>query len=227
MSLGGRGKYRRGEAETEFVEFYFFQGKLGEELLGFTEEIAQEGGGRSSIRKLHRLRGVWHLERGEWALAAANLQGAVRMAREVGKADADSEAGLALAKFHLGQLPDSRYQAEQLSRSRVTRVSHRTLAELWLVIGDSEQAKKHALAAYEWAWADGEPYVHRYELNKACSVMEQLGVEIPRLPPYDPTKDEKLPWEDKVEAAIAKLRLEKEAKKVSKTKGRMKPRLGR
>ena len=31
--------------------------------------------------------------------------------------------------------------------------------------------------------------------------------------PYDPAKDEKLPWEDEVRAAIEKLREEKEAKK--------------
>ena len=43
--------------------------------------------------------------------------------------------------------------------------------------------------------------------------MKQLGAEIPNLPPYDPAKDPKLPWEDEVEAAIAKLRAEKEAKR--------------
>ena len=35
-------------------------------------------------------------------------------------------------------------------------------------------------------------------------------------PPYDPAKDEKLPWEDEVAAAIEKLRTEKEAKKRKK-----------
>lgn len=79
-------------------------------------------------------------------------------------------------------------------------------------IGDHEQAKKHALAAYQWAWADGEPYVYRYELNKARALLEKLGAELPKLPVYDPAKDEKLPWEDEVAAAIEKLRAEKEAK---------------
>ncbi len=75
-----------------------------------------------------------------------------------------------------------------------------------------EQAKQHARKAYEWAWADGEPYVYRYELNKARALLEQLGAEIPNLPPYDPAKDEKFPWEDDVAAAIEKLRAKKEAK---------------
>jgi hypothetical protein len=83
---------------------------------------------------------------------------------------------------------------------------------LWLAIGDREQATQHALAAYKWAWADGEPYVHRYGLDKARALLEKLGAEIPDLPPYDPAKDEKLPWEDEVAAALEKLRAEKEAK---------------
>ena len=90
------------------------------------------------------------------------------------------------------------------------------LAELWLAIGDREQAKKHALAAYKRAWADGEPYVRRYDLNKATALLTQLGTEIPKLPPYDPAKNEKLPWEDKVAAAIEKLRAAKEAEKNNK-----------
>ena len=52
------------------------------------------------------------------------------------------------------------------------------------------------------------------DLNKARALLEQLGAEIPNLPPYDPAKDEKLPWEDEVAAAIEKLRAEKSEEKV-------------
>ena len=142
--------------------------------------------------------------------AADSLREAVSMARAVGQVDARAEAQLALARFQLGRIPDPRDEAQQLANVR--RPSHRSLGELWLVIGDREQAKKHALEAYKWAWADGEPYVRRYELNKARSQLEKLGAEIPNLPPYDPAKDEKLPWEDEVVAAIEKLRAEQEAK---------------
>jgi len=84
--------------------------------------------------------------------------------------------------------------------------SHRLLAQLWLAIGDFEQAKHHALSAYKWAWADGEPYVNRYDLTKTTELLQQMGVPIPELPPYDPAKDEKFPWEDAVVAAIKQLR---------------------
>jgi hypothetical protein len=129
------------------------------------------------------------------------------MAREVGQSDTKVEALLAVARFHLHQLSDPGQEAEQLARAK--KPFHRGLAELWLTIGDAEQAGKYALAAYEWAWADGEPYVRRYELNKTQALLEKLGVPVPDLLPYDSAKDEKLPWEDEVIAAIEKLRAEK------------------
>ncbi len=150
---------------------------------------------------------------GRSALAAESLHEAVRMAREVGQIDAESETQLALASIHLDQLSDPRREAERLAEAR--KPAHRPLAELWVAIGDREQAEKHALAAYKWAWADGEPFVHRYELNKSQAVLEKLGVEIPKLSPYDPARDEKLPWEDEVAAAIDKLRAEKKAKQAA------------
>jgi hypothetical protein len=90
--------------------------------------------------------------------------------------------------------------------------AHRYLAVLWRAIGEFAQAEKHALAAYKWAWADGEPYVNRYELTKTTELLREMKVPIPDLPPYDPAKDEPLPWETAVRAAIDKLRAEKEAK---------------
>ncbi len=211
-----RSMYRPGEAERCYAKFLFQQGKLKTAHLDNTEQIANAGRTRIIIRQLHALRGEWQLEQKHYELAAASLNEAVRMAREVGQTDADAETQLALAKFHLGQLPEACQQAERLAK--VKKPFHRFLAELWLAIGDHEQAKEHALAAYKWAWADGEPYVRRYELNKTIELLERLGVEKPDLPPYDPDKDEKLPWEDDVVAAIEKLKAEKEAEKVKKAR---------
>ena len=202
-----RAIYRPGDAEQEHAQFRFWQGDLGEEHLARAEQLALAGKNRITVRALHGLRGQWRLERGEWALAAESLREAVGMARAIGQTHATAETQLALARFRLDELDDPRREAEQLASAR--RPSHRALADLWLAIGDREQATKHALAAYQWAWADGEPYVHRYELNKARALLENLGAEIPHLPPYDPAKDERLPWEDDVAAAIEKLRAEK------------------
>jgi hypothetical protein len=47
-------------------------------------------------------------------------------------------------------------------------------------------------------------------------LLERLGLPIPELPPYDSAKDEKLPWEDALTAAIEKLRAEVKAKSSAK-----------
>jgi hypothetical protein len=206
-----RAIYRPGDAEGSYALFRFWKGDLKEEQLAHAEQLAKAGKNRIAIRLLHALRGQWRLDQGQWALAADSLHEAVRMARAVGTTDAETETQLTLAKFHLQQLPDPRREAEQLAQAK--EPSHRALATLWLAIGDHEQARKHTLEAYKWAWADGEPYVHRYELNKATALLDKLGTEIPKLPPYDPAKDEKLPWEDDVAAAIEKLRAEKDGGK--------------
>lgn len=207
-----RAVYRPGQAEKLYAEFHFWQGSLEEEHLAEAERLAAQGKDRGIIRALHRLRGDWRLTQGEWALAAASYQEAVRLARDTRSViDADSETGLALAKHHLGQLANPREEAERLAQLR--NPAHRYLATLWLALGDTEQAKYHALAAYKWAWAEGEPYVNRYELTQTTELLRQMNVPIPNLPPYDPAKDQKLPWEDEVRAAIEKLRAKKEAEK--------------
>ncbi len=204
-----RAVYRPGWAEGYYAQFHFCQGNLQEAHLAEAQRLAAQGKDRGIIRALHRLRGDWRLTQGEWALAAASYQEAVRLARDTRSViDADSETGLALAKHRLGQLTNPREEAERLAQLRDP--AHRLLARLWLALGDTAQAKHHALAAYQWAWADGEPYVNRYELTQTTALLQQLNVPIPNLPPYDPTKDEKLPWEDEVRAAIEKLRAEKE-----------------
>lgn len=205
-----RNIYRPGEAERSYALFRYWKGDLKEEHLVKAEQFAKEGKNRLGIRFLHALRGQWYLDQDQWELAAGSFHEAVRLSREVGQTDSDVETKLALVKFHLNQLPDPCEEAEQLAQAR--KPSYRALADLWLAIGDLEQAKKYAILAYRWAWADGEPYVHRYELKKATAILKQLNLPIPDLLSYDWAKDEKLPWEDTVANAIEKLKAEKEAK---------------
>lgn len=204
-----RSHYRPGGAEYWFARGRFLQGVLTEEHLIEAEQHARVGRNRFIIRGLHDLRGEWLLDRSEWALATDSLNEAVRMAREVGQTAPRAETMLAYAKLHLDQLRSPREEAERLAKTK--NPAHRVLADLWFAIGDADQAKRHARAAYNEAWADGEPFVYRYELKKARALLEQLGAEIPDLPPYDPAKDERLPWEDEVVSAIEKLRAKKKA----------------
>ena len=57
------------------------------------------------------------------------------------------------------------------------------LAELCHALDDPVRATRHALEAYCWGWADGEPYVHRYALDRTVALLPGLGAEIPVSPP--------------------------------------------
>jgi hypothetical protein len=196
--------YRPGDAERDYAWYRLWRGGLTGEDLDRAEQLTKTGRDRGLIRDLHQLRGRWHLQRRDWAAAATSFHEAVSMARAVGQTALDSEGLFVLAKLRLGELRDPRGDVEQLERDR--RASNSSMAELWLAIGDSERAKPYALDYHKWACADGEPYVHRYHLNKARGLLEEIGAEVPPVPVYDPSKDPKLPWEDEVEAAIEELR---------------------
>ena len=197
-------RYHPGEAEVIRLRFMALSGKDSTEReFAKAEDLARAGKHRQAIRDVHKLRGVWHLSRGEHALAAENFQDAIRMAHEAGFRDTTSETQLALARLHLDQLPAVREEAARLAAER--NPAHLELAELWLAIGEREQAALHAEAAYRYAWADGEPYVRRYELDRAKALLEQLGVEIPALPAYDPAEHPKFPWEYEIDAVITRL----------------------
>ena len=196
--------YVPGTVEYAYALFKYYRQELTEEHLVAAEQLAITGKARRLIRGLHELRGEWELTQGRWSLAANSFTEAIRMAHEVGQSEPVAATRLALAKFHLGQLPDARQEAEHLAAAR--NLSQIGLAELWFAIGDPVQAERYALPAYKEAWADGEPYVRRYDLNKARDILDNVGAEIPQLPRYDPAKDKKLPWEDELVAAMEELR---------------------
>jgi hypothetical protein len=197
--------YLPGLAEQCRLEFMLFpQGRLAEKGIATAELLARSGLNREAIRRLHRLRGEWRLGRGEYGIAAGNLDDAIQMAREAGFSDYVSETLLALARFHLKQLPAGREEAQRLSAVR--NPAHLPLAELWRALGETDQATKHAKAAYQHAWADGEPHVRRHDLERAKALLRQLGEDIPELPAYVSSKYPKEPWEDEIAAGIEELR---------------------
>jgi hypothetical protein len=212
--------YRQGYAEFLFARAQFWQGHLQEEHLSTAATLAEQDRNRSTIRNVHALRGDWRLEQGAWAQAAASFSQAVAMAREVRRVDEASETGLALAKVHLHQLTgdEAHSEAQRLAQLRHfadRSLANRYLARLWQALGELNQAKHHALAAYTLCWADGEPYVYRYGLTKAAELLHELGVPLPNLPPYDPAKDEPFPWEADLRAFIAARRAEQAAKQIA------------
>jgi tetratricopeptide (TPR) repeat protein len=200
------------KVDVDFAEYLhavsaFWRSQLEESGLGRAEEHAIASRNRRAMALLYGLRGEWKARQGDWQAAISALNEAVRMLREVGVRNMNAETLLALAKFRIGQLHEPQQQVEELSQA--SEAAHAVLAELWLAVGDDGRARHHALVAYQKAWADGVPHVYRHALDTARALLERLGVEVPVLPAYDPSKAETLPFEDVVVAYIEKLRAER------------------
>jgi tetratricopeptide (TPR) repeat protein len=199
-----RNVYRPGDAEEVRLRYLLFPlGRLTEGDIAAAEHLARTGQNRVAIRSLHQLRGEWQLSQGEYALAVESLQDAIRMAHEAGFPDPESEILLTLSRFRLKQFPAAREEARRLSAGR--NPAHLPLAELWHALGDTQQAAIHARAAYRRAWADGEPYVRRHDLDRAKTLLQQLGEPLPTLHAYDPAQHPISPLENEIAAAITEI----------------------
>ncbi len=75
------------------------------------------------------------------------------------------------------------------------------IAQTYLKLQDADEAQDYALQAYKYAWADGEPYICFWPLDKARKVLDALGVPHPDLPPFAPSTLDKIPYEDEIRQA--------------------------
>lgn len=208
----------RDVADHHFALSQYFQGRLSADHL--SEAEASNRFSAIGIRNLAALRGSWHLDRREYEAAKQDLARAVALAHKAGKVDRRSEVRLAIARYNLGELTDSRNTAEYFSQNAQGAWQY-DLAELWCAIGNLGEAAQQATAAYQWAWADGEPFVNRYQLNKTMILLNQLGAPIPQLSPYKPDASRKLDLEEQV---IQTINYRKSAKVISPPKRKMKSR---
>jgi hypothetical protein len=67
------------------------------------------------------------------------------------------------------------------------------LAQLERDLDHHDAAIKAATKAYRLAWCDGPPYAYAPGLARARQHLQEMGVEEPQLPPFDPTKFPPLP----------------------------------
>jgi len=136
-------------------------------------------------------------ERAEMALRRREPPRGREHGRAVGQTDARPEIPTRPSPVPaLVSLTDPRREAEHSASAR--RPSHRALADLWLAIGDREQAKKHTLGPTNGLGRWAEPYVQRYELNRARALLEKPRPGDPQ--PAAPTTRPRMrtPLEDEV-----------------------------
>jgi hypothetical protein len=178
-----------------------FRGALTEEELRQAEQLSELVGSALGRRNLCALRGWWLSDAEEWKLARDSLSEAVVLAHKVGKIDRRSEIRLALARYHLGEDVQVQEISDQLSNA-ADILTHLPLALLWLAAGNTSEAENYAVTAYKHAWADGAPYSHWYECARARAILEQIGENVPALPPFSAAQSHILAWEPHAARAI-------------------------
>jgi len=156
-------------------------------------------GQRWCERGLSQLVGDWLQSASAHVEAVEAFAHAIEMARAVGLSDTDSEARRGLSLARLGR----RREAEAAAASAERAPSHVFLAELYLALEQRDQARAHALAGYESAWADGPPYHHHWQLKRCRAVLLALGEPEPQLPPFDAAKVKPIDYEPDIRRLLA------------------------
>lgn len=171
-------------------------------------EHAQGTGLRVNIRSSHAIASHFLLHSHNLQESSKAAIEAIRMAREAGFNDEYSELSLFYSQLLQGEATDVE---EQIARFESLPTSDDYLmARIFQQVANDVKAKRFALEAYKLAWGAGEPYVHRYYLDRAAALLHELGEPLPILPPYDPAKDRVFPWEKDVQALIERLDAKKQ-----------------
>ena len=201
--------YRNGTAEYERAADLYYRGALTEALLVEVETLCRKGRNRHNLCNCLSLRGQWHLSRDEPDLAIGPFNETLRLYREAGQEGREDEVWLALARLRAGYPVDAHAVAKRLD-NKSGKIPTLAIVELWCDLGELERASAAALCAHKYACGDGEPYVHRYNLDRADALLRKLGKTPPEVPKHDPENDEVFDWEDEVRALIKKTREERE-----------------
>jgi len=198
--------YRPGEAEYLTCFGQFSQKMLTESDWRRAYEIAVQHRNVISQYQFLALRSEWLLTQNLEKLALDAIDDALKIASRLGTPKPNYRDLRAWALAKLNRTADARAELANGEQRR-------TAAEAWLILGDRNQARTCALNGYRWAWGEGPPYIHWYELERSKAILKELGEPEPQLPAFDPNKVKPIPYEKEIRAAIAKLKAEKEAKK--------------
>jgi hypothetical protein len=194
-------------AHGEFAQCFLWQGANRneiEDILLKAESLIKSRNNIVLRRFFSTIYGELELREGEIDKAISYFAEAARIGNEQGVRDARAWGGLARAYAAKGNLPD----ALRIIRDGVADHGY-SAAVVYLANQQYEEAKEAVLEFYTWAWAQGEPYVRRYELQQAQTLFKRLDVPEPQLPVWDESKYEPFENEAEIQAFIEKLKREK------------------
>ncbi len=202
-----RAIYRPGGVEMNLCQLKLHQNKLRNEDLDEALRVAEQGRNTISQLGLNRLRAELALQNGDADAATESIERAIAIARKCGVPARSDLGRLARAQVHQGHHDDARRTIED-ALALVSETHNRTAlaaAEVYLELDEPDLARDYALRAFELAWADGPPHSFWWPLQRSRRVLERLGVAEPQLPPFDPSRIEKIPHEDAIRRAIEEL----------------------
>jgi tetratricopeptide (TPR) repeat protein len=198
-------------ADRFYAEMLIFQQQDTTDLLNRIWQDAQKSPEKNQvqIREIYRLRGESALQQGQYSTAAGFFQDTITLGHKSGISVSGLLGRLAYVRVR-ENLPDDALKLlhEALTDDQAGRLHdlYNSAAEVYLALGDHQQAAQYATQAYKSAWADGPPFVWWWRLERARQVLEQVGAPIPDLPPFDESRIEKVPYEDEIYAFIEELR---------------------
>ncbi len=151
--------------------------KAAGEHLRVAAELLAEGRNREQQAELERLRGEWHLLRGERGPARTALRRAVTHAEASHSVVnlLDARISAAQVDLHLAELKRLREQAEALGNARLRLRAAEALARAALAAGDLQTARTAARKGLEEA-DDRGGYLRAYRLHQLLArVLEREG----------------------------------------------------
>ncbi len=155
-------------------------------------------------RLIARLRGDIARREKNYDSAIQYYSQAIHIGNEQGIRYTSAWDGLA----QIYQIIGNRQEALRIVNDGVDSHGH-TAAVVHTKSGNFEEAKEAALEFYRWAWAQGEPYVRRWELDEARKILTELGVDEPQLPVWDESMYEPFAHEAEIRALLERLKAEK------------------
>jgi tetratricopeptide (TPR) repeat protein len=153
------------------------------------------------IREIYRLRGESALQQGQFSTAAGFYLDTITLGRKSGIPVAGLLGRLAYTRVRENFHDEARALIEEaLDNEDPVRIHdlYNSAAEVYLALGDEAQAADYAYRAYETAWADGEPYVWRWRLDRARAVLASLNLPEPDMPAFHADRIEQIPFEDEI-----------------------------
>lgn len=181
---------------------YNNENKLAKELADEAWKLASFNRFERDFIRAASYQGIAALRLNDVNTANERLHFALKLSQSIQSIEDELQVLVALAEFHLKNkdLKKAReylYDIWNYAKEGPYPLFHadalNILAQIEIQEGSKEKAIKAATEAYQRAWCDGPPYAYHYGLEKAKSLLKELGAQEPKMPAFDPSKFEPMP----------------------------------